>query len=176
MPKGGIRANNGPAPAEHSQAKDRAAARIARGLPPKTIKAMVIDDGEWLMLPREGRSGNPPAWPLTKASARERDLWRRLWKRPIALGWERVGAEHQVAMYVRTLVRAEDRESPIGLSNLVRLQQDGLGLTSIGLRMLKWRIGQTSKLVPAAEPSSTQRPAAGLPPKMRLVREVEGVS
>lgn len=176
MPKGGIRANNGPAPAEHSQAKDRAAARIAKGLPPKTTKATVIDDGEWLTLPREGRTGNPPAWPLSKASARESDLWRRLWKRPVALGWERVGSEHQVAMYVRTLVRAEDRESPIGLSNLVRLQQDGLGLTSIGLRMLKWRIGQASKMAPADVPSSPQRPVAGVPPKMRLVRDMEGAS
>lgn len=169
MPRGGARPGTGPAPAEHSQKKDRAAKRAAKGL-------AVIDDGEWLVLPREGRSSNAPAWPLSTASKREQLVWRREWKRPQALGWERTGISvDQVAVYVRTLVRAEEPDSAIGLLNLVRMQQDGLGLSAVGMRMLRWKIGQVKKAT-TGEPGApaAPRPVPGVSPKerLKLVRDV----
>lgn len=157
MPRGGARSSSGPPRAEVSQRNDREAARRAKGLPSR-----VIDDGEWLTLAREGRTANPPAWPLTLASGRERALWRLLWKRPQALGWELVGAEHQVAVYVRSLVRAEEAESPIGLMNVVRLQQHELGLTAGGLRALKWRIARPSQVHAPSSSGAGEVPAAGV--------------
>lgn len=165
MPSGGIRPGAGGTPAEHSQAKDRAAKRAASGRP------AVIDDGDWLTLPREGRGGNPPAWPLSKATVREMVVWRRQWKRPQALAWERSGdLTEQVAMYVRYLVEAEGSSATVGVRNLVRQYADGLGISPAGMRMLRWRIGQGPKAVPGAEPASpaAPRPVPGLSPKDRL--------
>lgn len=165
MPSGGSRPGAGRPPAEHSRAKDRRARAIAKGKP-----VPVIDDGDWLMLPREGRSGNPPAWPLSKPSKpteqsrREQEIWRRLWKTPQALGWDKVGVDRDhIALYVRYLVEAEQEGAVIGGRNLVRHYADSLGLTGPGLRMLRWRIGQPPKIaapdpVPLADPI---RPAPG---------------
>lgn len=171
MASGGSRPGAGRPPAEHSRAKDRAAARAAKGKP------VVIDDGTWLTLPHEGRGGNPPAWPLSVASKRERDVWRRLWKTPEALGWDRTGSDYQVALHVRTLVRAEQPESPIGISNLVRLQQAELGLTPGGKKTLRWRVGRPPHAQAAApeppkpEPAPVSKFSTGRSPKdrMRLV-------
>lgn len=164
MPSGGLRPGSGRPPKENSRAKERAARAAARaGIP-------FVDDGDWLTLPREGRKGNPPAWPLTKASTRERELWRREWKRPQATAWERLCLDSQVAIYVRTLARAEQDESAIGLLNLVRQQQDGLGLTAAGMKMLHWRIGQhrgqTEQPPAPSSPPLTQQGATA--PKHRL--------
>jgi hypothetical protein len=141
MPSGGIRSGAGRPPQEHSRRLDRAAAKG---------QVAVVNDGDWLTLPKEGRKGNPPAWPFpTRATKAERDLWRSLWKLPQALGWERAHQHHQVALYVRTLVRAQDPESPIGLTNSTRQLQDSLGLSEAGLRMLRWRIGRAPSLLSA---------------------------
>jgi hypothetical protein len=156
MPRGGARSRSGPPPAEHSQKKDREAARTAKG----QVKPKVIDDGEWLTLPREGRTANPPAWPLTQASKRERVLWRALWKKPQGLAWELLGLEYSVAVHARTLARAEEGDSAIGLVNLVRLQSDGLGLTPVGLSMVKWRIAR-----PGAMGSSEGATSAAAAPR-----------
>lgn len=155
-------------PAKESRAKDRAAARAAK------TQAPVVDDGDWLLLPREGRRAKPPAWPLTKASARERVLWIRQWKRPQALAWERLGLDEQVAVYVRTLARAEESDSAIGLSNLVRMYQDGLGLSAAGMRMLRWKIasghaGPVEVPVPASK-----SPSVSPKERLRLVSDGGG--
>jgi len=115
---------------------------------------MTVADGETL-LPARGRPGNPPAWPLSRASKRERELWRRAWRRPQALVWEQLGVEELVAFYVRTLARAEAPDSAIGLGTQVRQLADSLGLTPAGLRMHRWRIlGRTveEKSAPPSQP------------------------
>lgn len=100
-----------------------------------------------------GRPGNPPAWPLTKASARERELWRRLWKSPQALGWEWSGVEPlTVALFVRRLAVAESPEATTSGANLVRQQADGLGLSAPGMRMLRWRVARQPFAEPADDP------------------------
>lgn len=150
MTSGGIRPGAGRPPKTESRATDRAAKRAAKG------KALVIDDGTWVTLPREGRSGRVPAWPLsrpekpTATSRRELVIWGRLWRTPQALAWDKVGTDHdQIAFYVRYVVEAEQSDATVGVRNLVRQYADGLGLTAAGMRMLKWRIGQPPKAQPA---------------------------
>jgi hypothetical protein len=73
-------------------------------------------------------------------SDREAELWRRLWKMPQALMWERYGQHLEVALYVRRLAEAEQPDSSVNLSTLVRQMADSLGLTSPGMRANRWRI------------------------------------
>lgn len=125
MASGGARARSGPAP-------DPAALRRER------------DAGEWTVLPMEGRprSRSLPEWPLVDVSTREAELWARLWRKPQALMWERLGQEIEVALYVRNLALAEIAGAPVNLGTLVRQMADSLGLTTPGLRANRWRISR----------------------------------
>lgn len=95
---------------------------------------------EWLTLPREGRPGRAPAWPLSKASAREREIWLRLWKMPQAIAWERMLLHDQVALYCRRLAVAEQPNATAAEATLARQLQDALGLSAPGLRLMRWKI------------------------------------
>jgi hypothetical protein len=97
------------------------------------------DQGEWTLLPTEGRA-EVPGWPLVLVSAREAALWALLWDRPQALMWARNGQELEVALFVRRLAEAEAPGAPVTLSTLVRQMGDSLGLTTPGLRANRWRI------------------------------------
>ena len=121
MSKGGARARSGPAPDPNALRRER-------------------DDGEWVSLPAEGRTDPPPAWPLEDPSAREVALWRELWSMPQALMWERQRQFLEVALYVRRLAEAEQRNSSTSLSTLVRQMSDSLGLTTPGMRSNRWRV------------------------------------
>ncbi|MFL5844261.1 MAG: hypothetical protein ACJ762_06165 [Solirubrobacteraceae bacterium] len=91
-------------------------------------------------MPASGRKGRAPAWPLSKASARERAIWNREWKRPQAIEWERNGQELEVALYVRSLVDAEQQGAQVTMRTLVRQQQEALGISLPGLQRNRWRI------------------------------------
>lgn len=136
MPKGGARARSGPAPDPNALRRDRPS-----------------DAAEWIVLPAEGRKGPAPEWPLTEPAERELDLWARLWAKPQAVAWEHLGLHHEVALYVRRLGEAEERNSSVNLSTLVRQLGDSLGITTPGMRANRWRI---------ADPASgeVKRPAA----------------
>lgn len=121
MPSGGARARSGPPPDPNALRRER-------------------DAGEWTMLPQSGREGPPPPWPLTEEEPREAELWGRLWAKPQALMWERYGQETEVALYVRRFAEAEERESSVALSTLIRQLADSLGLTTPGMRANRWRI------------------------------------
>lgn len=123
MPKGGARTNSGPSPDPNALRRER-------------------DHGEWTTLPAEGRSGEPPAWPLRGQSEREQTLWITLWAKPQALMWERFGQELEVALFVRNLSMAELPGAPVNLGTLVRQMADSLGLTTPGLRNNRWRIAR----------------------------------
>jgi hypothetical protein len=86
-------------------------------------------------------------------------LWEEEWRRPQAIEWERLGRHHEVAMYVRTLVRFEDVElkSSAPLGSLLRGQQMDLGLSVPGLRANRWIIDATDD-APAAKPARTNDP------------------
>ena len=123
MPKGGARARSGPAPDPAALRRDR-------------------DAGEWTVLPAEGRAGEPPAFPLLNPDGRELELWAGEWKRPQAVAWERLGLEHEVALYVRNLALAEIPGAPVTLSTLVKQLRDSLGLSVAGMRANRWRIAR----------------------------------
>lgn len=128
MPKGGARVRSSVPPDPNALQRDR-------------------DAGEWVTLPAEGRLGDPPAWPLPKPTARERRLWAEHWCLPQAVQWERLGQQHLVGIYVRRLVEAEERGSPVAVSTLVRQLADSLGLTTPGMRSNRWRIEGTADAI-----------------------------
>lgn len=144
MAKGG-HARSGPAPDPNALRRER-------------------DQGEWTILPAEGRPGEPPKWPLVGQSDREVELWGRLWRKPQALMWERLGQELEVALFVRNLAAVELPGAPINLGTLVRQQQDSLGLTTPGLRTNRWRITRDEV---AAKRADKQAEAAPSTPSAR---------
>lgn len=93
--------------------------------------------GDWIHL-RGPREGAPPAWPLPRSSARELALWAGEWRRPEATEWERAGQEHEVAIYIRTMVAAEKPKAPAALLRELRAQREALGLTPAGRARNHW--------------------------------------
>lgn len=142
MPKGGARAFSGPAPDPLALSRDRPG-----------------DRASWTVLPAAGRVGEVPVWPLSDPSSREIELWRRMWRRPQAIIWERNGQEDEVAMYVRSLVAAELPNAVVAARTLVRQQQEALGLSMPGLLRLRWRI-EEPETAPTADAPNSQRQAS----------------
>ena len=117
------------------------------------------DHLEWIDLP-SGREGDPPEWPLSKATAREIEIWKAEWSRPQAVIWEANNQALEVALYVRSLREAEKPGAPVTLSLLVRKHMYALGLTIPGMKANRWRIG-----VEQAPAEERIRPAASLAKK-----------
>jgi len=132
-------------------------ARLRSGPPPDPSALKRDRDSHWLELPRAGREGPPPEWPLTGRTKREAELWGQEWRRPQALVWEANGQVLEVALYVRTLRRAEAVKASKALLSELRIQMDSLGLTIPGMLRLHWRIvGEPS---PMAKPAGSVRSA-----------------
>ena len=94
-----------------------------------------------VLLPRAGRKGKPPAWPLPGAKrAGEASVWTQLWATPQAVAWERLGWVRTVARYCRALVDAEKPDAPVALLAEVRQMEHDLGLTPMGLHRLGWSV------------------------------------
>lgn len=104
---------------------------------------------DWTVLPAEGRTGSTPGWPLIEPSDRELAIWTEEWRRPQAILWEHNAQEIEVAMYVRSLVDAENPGAGASLRNLVRGQQEALGLTLPGMTRYRWRIAAADQPPPA---------------------------
>jgi len=83
---------------------------------------------------------------------------------PQAIMWERFGQELEVALYVRRLSEAEELESRVNLSTLVRQMADSLGLTTPGMRANRWRIA-------ADEVAERRENAAKQPAARRTARD-----
>lgn len=115
--------------------------------------------GEWTRLPAAGREGEPPEWPLPGQTLREEEMWARLWVKPQAVMWERYGQEYEVALYVRRFCEAEEIDSKVNLSTLVRQMGDALGLSTPGLRANRWRIPRPEEEPGAETGASTGAPA-----------------
>lgn len=148
MAKGGARARSGPAPDPEALRRDRA-----------------DDAAGWVVLPAAGRQGKTPAWPLAapmgdvtltdeegketterallvEVETRELEVWAGEWRRPQAVEWERNGQELEVALYVRSLVSAEDPAAKANARTLVKQQQEALGISLPGLHRNRWRIAE----------------------------------
>lgn len=136
----GTSTNSGPAPDPNALRRDRKS-----------------DQAGWVDLPSEGRKGRTPAWPLSEASKREIELWRREWRRPQAVMWERNEQELEVALYIRSLVDAESPKATVASRTLVRQQQEALGLSLPGLHRNRWRI--SSNEIAARKPIRASGPS-----------------
>lgn len=79
-------------------------------------------------------------WPLQGSSRRELELWAREWRRPQALMWERNGQELEVALYVRSVAKAEMLDASVALGTLVRQMQEALGVSVPGMHRNRWLI------------------------------------
>jgi hypothetical protein len=75
---------------------------------------------------------------LKEARKYERTLWVSLWKTPMAVQWERLSWNREVALYVRWQVRAELGD--LKASSEARLRAEALGLTPMSLLRLRWRV------------------------------------
>lgn len=111
-----------------------------------------------MTLPSQGRQGDAPEWPLTRATARETVLWQREWTRPQAVMWEANGQFEEVALYVRSLAAAERLKATVASRTLVRQQQEALGLSMPGMLRLRWRIGVAE--APRLRQTGTEGPSA----------------
>ncbi|MFJ6615444.1 hypothetical protein ACIQPT_34790 [Streptomyces sp. NPDC091289] len=133
------------------------------------------DKAGWRTLPAEGRSGEPPEWPLTEPTEREEDLWAELWESPQALMWEELGQALEVALAVRTLAEAERADARIDIRKMVRPYLDSLGLTVQGMLRNRWKIAPAAEQdeAPAiAGPEVPRRP--GPRSRLKVVRDGDG--
>lgn len=113
-----------------------------------------------VQLPSEGRSGEPPAWPISGGSKPEMEAWAEVWATPQAVMWDRLGWNRTVARYVRRLVESEKRGASSALCGEVRQLEDRLGLSPMAMLRLGWEV--TEDEVGGArderpEPSSRKR-------------------
>lgn len=95
-----------------------------------------------MLLPVGGRKGDPPAWPLSAASAAEKKAWTQLWATPQAVAWERLEWTRTVARYCRVMIVAEMRGAPAAVLAQATVLEDRLGLTPKSMRMLMWDIAR----------------------------------
>jgi hypothetical protein len=142
MASGGARARSGPAPQANAIRNGRAGA-------------------DWIRLPASGRKGEPPPWPLTRGTGREKALWADEWKRPQAIMWQANGQELEVALYVRAIRIAENPKAKAGDRTLVVRLQEHLGLSQPGLARNRWMIVDDvamAESAPADTGGGAQRP------------------
>lgn len=131
---------------------------------------------KYLHLPSKGYTGRVPAWPLTKATARERAVWKDAWRTPQAAQWAKEKWRHRaVALWVRWTVRAEEPDAPAAaLTQSLRLA-DQIGLSPAGLSENGWKIvgDELADARTAKQEKPTVEPAARSAPVRRL-RSVSG--
>lgn len=137
MPRGG-HARSGPAADPNSERSELGRNKLRDG---------------WTDLPAKV-TGRAPAFPLEEARSDELHLWKELWKRPQAAMWKRLHLSWQVAGYVRSFLESTRAGAPASLKTAVLRQEDTLGLSTVGLNALRWRITED---VVAARRATTAR-------------------
>lgn len=118
----------GPAPKRNSERRRRNAPRA-----------------NTVLLPKEGRAGPPPKWPLEGRAPRR---WAELWALPQAVMWEKQGLYHLVARYVVLEAKINDPEDGISGNasfwGVLAKIEDNLGLNSMALMRLQWEVSGTA--------------------------------
>jgi len=122
MVSGGARARSGPAPDPNALRRDRK------------------DDKAWVTLPAEGFQGVTPEFPLEGFSPAEWSLWKRLWSKPQAFMWDQLQLEFEVAAYVRAFLESVEPDASAGLKTAVLRMSAELGLSTVGMGQLRWKI------------------------------------
>ena len=110
-----------------------------RPLDPNALRRDRPNDPEWTTLPSR-REGPVPPWPLKYPTTREKELWAIYWKKPQAVLWERNDQVYEVAIHVRQLTVAEERNAPTASRTLLRQQMEGLLMTLPAMRMARIRV------------------------------------
>ena len=118
------------------------------------------DSATWTVL--EPFDGPLPGWPLAESELlghREVVIWERLWKRPQASEWSRLGLEDEVALYTRYLAEAELPDASASVRTLVKQHQELLGLSTAGLNRLRWQLpaGEAPKVAAAPKRKASSR-------------------
>lgn len=115
------------------------------------------DSATWTVL--EKPDFEAPEFPLDEFSNRESVIWARLWLKPQATEWKRLGLEDEVALYVRYLAEAERAEASGSVRTLVKQHQELLGLSTAGLNRLRWQLpaGDVPKSAVVAPRKSSSR-------------------
>jgi hypothetical protein len=95
----------------------------------------------FLILPAEGYRGEIPPWPLAgRQTGSEKAAWEDLWRKPQGAAWAQLHLERSVALYVRTLVRAERAGAAAFLVSTARQLGEGLGLSAMSMLRLRWEV------------------------------------
>ena len=133
MVSGGARARSGPAPDLFSGKSDRLGREVVE-------------------LPAGGYRGYVPVFPLREIESvprsRELELWKRLWRYPQAVVWQRERwRQDAVAHYVRLAVRVEsDNSTAAEVNAMLRLREE-IGLSPAGMDRNGWvvAVDETSR-------------------------------
>lgn len=135
------RRNSGPAPDPNALRRDRK------------------DDGSWVTLPSEGFAGDVPEFPLADALGAEVELWAKLWQKPQAFMWAKLGVELEVAAYVRAFLKAVDIEASPNLMVPVLRMAAEVGLSLPGMHSLRWKFAEDEVAArrEAAQPASSAK-------------------
>lgn len=148
MPSGGARGRSGPAPDLHALRRDRK------------------DDADWTLLPAGGFTGVVPDFPLSDALTVEVDLWSKLWAKPQAAMWSKLGLEYEVAAYVRAFLESTAADASAGLKTAVLRMGAEIGLSLPGMHSLRWKFSEDelgakrAEVAPRAARSAKDRLAA----------------
>lgn len=113
------------------------------------------------LLPHEGRTGDPPPWPLPRhpdpvLDGLEARKWEELWTLPQAVEWERMRDFGTVALYVRVYVEAAMPGADEKLLTQVRQLDAKIGISPRAMRDLHW---ETDEPLPD-EPDTPPDPPA----------------
>lgn len=149
MASGGARSRSGPPPDPNALRRDRK------------------DDADWLTLPAGVREDEPPEWPLAGCTAREAELWAKMWAKPQGHAWEKLGLEFEVGLMVRRMAEAELPASHTSTGTLVRQMMDSLGLTVPGMRSNRWKLADDE----LAEKREETAPAGSSRDRFRVVTD-----
>lgn len=118
----------------------------------------------WTNLPAGNPKAKAPTFPLEGKTKREAAYWLVLWRKPQAHMWHRQGLVFQVALYCRSFLEAAEPGAPASLRVSVLRMEDTLGLSTVGLAQLRWRmpvdeVGEQRTAAPAVveRPAPTRR-------------------
>jgi hypothetical protein len=155
MPSGGARARSGPARDPNALRRDRPG-----------------DKDGWTTLPAEGRTGEPPGWPLDQQSGREAELWASFWRKPVATIWERDSIVEVVALFVRQFAEGEVPKSSAENRKTIRLMMADLYLTPDSMLRAKLRISTDEVREKRAELKTPARKSART--RLKVVSDGQG--
>ena len=122
------------------------------------------DKGDWVTLP-DSYNGPVPDFPFEGATDREMVWWDRLWSQGQAVMWVIDKQDIEVAVYVRLLTQLESfgKEATASALGELRRISEALGLSQVGLRANKWRMGGKSEMIgqQSGAPSAVARKTKG---------------